>query len=93
MGIYNDVMFTEAFEQVEALIASDNSDEIGTRIEQIAKQENLAMICLMLLTMKAKGVDTDSKTPLELSNPVMTIHDLILPEGFEHVRLPPCDDV
>lgn len=86
MGVYNDVIFTEAVEQVEALITSNSSDEIGTRIEQIAKFEDLSMICLMLLTMKVKGVDTSTKTPLELANPVMTIHDLILPEGVKHDR-------
>jgi hypothetical protein len=81
MGVRNDLIFTEAMEQVEALVASNSSDEIGTRIEQIVKSEDLAMVCLMLLTMKAKGVDTLTHTGVELANLKPTILDLILPAG------------
>lgn len=82
MGVYNDVMFTEAIDQVEALIASTSADEIGERIEQIAHVEDLAQICLMLLIMKAKGIDTSGASGISLANPAYSVRDLILPPGL-----------
>lgn len=81
MPFYNELIFTEAIEQVEALVASENVDEIGSRIEQIAGIPDLAQSCLMLLLMKAKGVDTTTKTGVELANAQPTVMDLILPPG------------
>lgn len=81
MGVYNDVVFTEAVEQVGALIDSDNSDEIATRIEEISKQKDLALVCLMPLVMKAKGIDIGDTTGVEMANTQPSIMDLILPPG------------
>lgn len=83
VGIYNELVFTEALAQVGALTSSTDADEISTRIEQIVCQEDLAMVCLMVLVMKARGVDTDSMNGIELANCQPTIMDLILPAGFD----------
>lgn len=83
MGLHNELVFTEAIEQVEALCASQNSDEIGTRIEQIAGIPDLAQACLMLLLFKVHGVDTKELNGISLANPKFGIADLVLPPGVE----------
>lgn len=82
MGLYNDVMFTEALEQVEALVSSDNANEISTRIEKIVAIPDLSMICMMILTLKARGVDTSSMTGIELANVQPSFSDLVIPSRF-----------
>lgn len=81
MGIYKELIFTEAVDQVGALLESTNADEISTRLEQIAGNENLAMGCLLLLTLKAKGVDISEINGIQLANTQPTFADLILPSG------------
>lgn len=81
MGIYNDLIFTEALEQVELILLTDNTEEIATRLETIAPHEDLAMACLMLLVIKAKGGDISNMTGVEIANLQPTIKDLILPPG------------
>jgi hypothetical protein len=80
MTLRDEVIFTEAVEQVEAIMASESSDEIATRLEQISKIEDLALACLMLLVLKAKGHEVN-ETGVELANTQPTFHDLILPPG------------
>lgn len=81
VGVYHDLIFTEAIEQVEALVASSNATEIGERIDKIAASSDLSQACLMLLVVKAKGIDTSGKTGVELANLKPTIAELILPPG------------
>lgn len=84
MGIYHDLVFTEAIEQIEALVASVDAEDISNRLEKIAVNQDLAHACLMLLTMKAKGINTSDKTGVELANPKLTVRDLILPPGVDY---------
>lgn len=81
MPIYNDLVFTEAIEQVEALIASNNADEITDRMQQIVKSRDLALGCLMLLVLRVKGVDTSGMTGVALAATQPSIRDLVLPPG------------
>lgn len=81
MGIYNDLIFTEALEQVELILLSENTDEISDRLEKIAPHKDLAMACLMLLVIKAKGGDISGMNGVEIANLQPTIKDLILPPG------------
>jgi hypothetical protein len=78
---YNDLVFTEALEQVEAIMTTQSSDEIANRLENIVSYPDLAHVCLMLLIMRAKGVDTANMNGVELANTKPTIADLILPPG------------
>lgn len=81
MGVYNDVVFTDALEQVQALTTTDNADEIATRIEQIAALPDLAIACLGLLVLKSRGADIASMNGIEIANIQPTIADFILPPG------------
>lgn len=83
MGIYNELVFTEAVELVEKIMHSDNADEIGNLIERLSTSSDLAMASMMLFVMKAKGVDTTTKTGVELANAKPTIADLLLPPGVK----------
>ena len=82
MGLYNELVFTEAIEQVEAILASSNSDEISTRIEQLVSNPDLAMSAMMIFVFKIKKV-AEGVTGVELANARPTVNDLILPPGFE----------
>lgn len=79
--MYNELVFTEALEQVEAIMATHNADEIGDRIERLAQYPDLAMSAMMILVFKAKGVDTSHFNGVELANTQPNIRDLILPPG------------
>jgi hypothetical protein len=83
MGVYNDWVFTEAIDQVESLVVANNPEEIASRLEAIAGNQDLSHACLMLLVMKAKGIDTSTKTGIELANAKPGILDLILPPGVK----------
>jgi hypothetical protein len=78
VGLANELIFTEAVEQVQAILASQSSDEISDRLEAIVKIEDLALACFMLLAMKAKGIDISEANGIELANPIPTIADLII---------------
>lgn len=82
MGVYNELVFTEAIEQVEAILASSNSDEISTRIEQLASNRDLAMSAMLIFVFKIKKV-AEGVTGVELANTRPSVHDLILPPGFK----------
>lgn len=81
MSIYNSLIFTEALEQVELILLTENTDEIADRLEKIAPNPDLAMSCLMLLVIKAKGGDISGMTGVEIANLQPTVKDLILPPG------------
>lgn len=81
MGVYNDVVFTDALEQVEALTTTDNADEITTRIEQIAAFPDLAIACLGLFVLKSRGADLTTMNGIEIANIQPSIADLIIPPG------------
>lgn len=81
MGLYNDLIFTEAVEQVCALLDTTNPDEVTHRIEELAKDHELSMVCMMLLYLKTKGVDISQINGIELANIQPTIADLIIPPG------------
>lgn len=81
MGIYNDLVFTEALEQVELILLTESTDEIADRLEYIAPRSDLAMACMMLLVIKAKGGDISGMNGVEIANLQPTIQDLILPPG------------
>lgn len=83
MGIYNAVAFTESLAQVDALLTTANSDEIADRIERIAHYPDLAMATLMILVLKARGLDTSQMNGVELSYALPTVADLVFPPGFE----------
>jgi len=78
MGLLNELIFTEAVEQVQAILTSQSSDEISDRLEAIVKIEDLALACLMLLAMKAKGIDISDANGIEMANAQPTIADLII---------------
>lgn len=81
MGIYNDMIMTEALEQVRAICSTQSSDEIATRLEQVAQGPDLALAVMSILVMKLKGADLDQVNGIELANIIPTIADLILPPG------------
>lgn len=83
MGLRNELIFTEAMDQVEAICSSTSADEIQTRMEQISTIPDLAQACLMLLFLKVKGADTSKMTGIELANPKLGVSDLVLPPGVE----------
>lgn len=78
--MYNELVFTEAVEQVERILETQSSDEIADRIERICPHPDLSMAVIMLLVFKAKGVAVDA-TGIELANSRPTFADLILPPG------------
>lgn len=80
MGFYNELVFTEAISNVEAILATDNADEISSRIEHLAIQPDLAMSAMMIFVFKLKKV-AEGITGVELTNIRPSISDLILPPG------------
>lgn len=83
MGIYNDLIFTEALDQVIAICSTKSTDEIADRLEKIAASPDLALSVMGLLVMKLKGADLSGTTGVELANVMPTIADLILPPGVQ----------
>lgn len=83
MGLRNELIFTEALDQVEALCSSQSADEIQTRLEQISVVPDLAQVCMMLLLLKTKGADTTQMNGIDLANPKLGVSDLLLPPGVE----------
>lgn len=81
MSIYNGLIFTEAVEQVNALLTTEDTDEISDRIEEISKNRDLSIASMMLLVLKARGVDIERLNGIELANTKPTAADLILPPG------------
>lgn len=79
MSIYNSLVFSEAIDQVQAILESQDSDDVATRLEYIANNEDLAISCLMLLVIKLKGGDISGMTGVEIANIKPTIADLVLP--------------
>lgn len=83
MSIYNSLVFSEAIDQVEAILKSQDSDDVANRLEHIANNEDLAISCLFLLVVKLKGGDISGMTGVEMANVKPTIADLILPPGVK----------
>lgn len=81
MGVYHDVLFTEAIDRVRTILNSPDPDVISDMLERVAVDQDMAHACLMLLTMVCHGVDISKLTGIELSNAKPTITDLILPPG------------
>lgn len=80
---YNTLIFSEAIEQVEKMVASSDVEEVCDRLEEISKNRDLALATLMLLYMKLKNVDTTQFTGAELANSQPSFQDLILPPGVK----------
>lgn len=82
MGIYNDLIFTEALEQTRAILAETDPDRLGDRLELIAASQDLTLGSLMLLWLHHKGVDLSELNGVTLANVQPSFRDLILPEGM-----------
>lgn len=83
MGVYNDLVFTEAVDQAQALLASENTDEISDRLEKIANGNDRSMAVMMLLLFKARGRDISDMNGIELANAKPSFADLVLPPGVQ----------
>lgn len=82
MGIYNDLIFTEALDQVKAILNETDQDRLADRLELIAVNQDLALGCLFLLILHIRGVDLSELNGVSLANVQPSFRDLILPEGF-----------
>lgn len=83
MGIYNDLIFTEALAQVDAILSTQSADEMSDRLEKIAPNQDLALAVMSLFIMKIKGADLSQMSGVELANSHPTFGDLILPPGVK----------
>lgn len=81
MGVYNDVIFTDAVDHVRRLLETENTDELADIIEMVAPIPDLVMACMLLLTLKARGTDISEITGIDLSHTKPTTQDLVLPPG------------
>lgn len=82
MGIYNDLIFTEALDQVKAILAETDQDRLADRLELIAVNQDLSLSCLFLFVLHIRGVDLSELNGVTLANVQPTMRDFILPEGL-----------
>lgn len=68
MSFHNELVFTEAKEQVERILEASDPDEVATRIEQIASLgPDMCMSAMMIFYFKAKKL-AEGVSGVELAN-------------------------
>lgn len=75
----NEIIFTEAKEAVEAILASRNAEEIGHRIEVLSMSPDHAQAAMMIFVFKVHGV-AEGVSGVELAN-THPMPRLYLPPG------------
>lgn len=77
--------FDQAQREIDAMLASEDPLEISHAMRRIAQQPELSLAMLMLLIIRAKGIDMEGEERLEYTTPDKFV-SLILPPGVDRAE-------
>lgn len=80
--LYGTLIFEEAIELVDRLLTEQDASLLADVMEHVVDKSDRAHAVLMLLTMRARGIDMPT-TGAAIANTTPSAADLILPPGVE----------